>query len=232
MPMNRIQRVAATIAAAGAIAAASTGITYAATSNATVYGCANVHGALRLLSSSGKCPAGYHKVAISLHPAPGKRGAAGAKGAAGAAGATGVRGTSAIALLNRTTTATQSVVTRKLPNVGLIAYSVCNADNAEIVLFDDNGIGDYDVQGRSLIALGGSGKALLTANSQTQPLPAGPSTVFYRQAAGGGSAIYIKAGQLADHLLLTRNGTSVSLDLFLLSAADHCLANLQATPSD
>ena len=49
--------------------AATTGITYATTAGSTatgvVYACANSKGTLRLLTASGTCAKGFHKVAIN-----------------------------------------------------------------------------------------------------------------------------------------------------------------------
>jgi hypothetical protein len=187
--MNTIGwRYAGAVAATAiAVAAATSGITYAATraTPQVVYGCINSHSVLKLLAN-GHCANGYAKVGINRS---GVRGPRGLKGPTGAAGP-GVRTAYVTSM-----TDTGKNTTISIASIHLNVYLVCNVgafSQSSVYLIDNGGASAYRVTGWADVTLGG-GFADVTPAGNDDSLSGGLTALDFTQPGDEPSAVEFRA---------------------------------------
>jgi hypothetical protein len=236
MNVRRIRHIALTVAGAGAIAATSTGITYAATaSSPTVYACASSHGTLRLLAK-GKCASGYKKVSINKQGPRGATGKTGKTGATGKTGKTGPQGPGGISFVTATTAdTTVSNQVGPVGATGLQIDAVCNAGasgSTEIDIFDTDGTADYRVGGTVGFS-GGSTAYPVYNGGQQGSFSTGVQPLSFTQTAdkGANAELINTGGDLTANLLVTRSGHTFTVTVHSSQSSARCETDVQVTPA-
>jgi hypothetical protein len=233
MQSQRIRRAILGVLGALVVAAAASGITYAATATTpqVLHACSNAHGMLRLLQN-GHCPHGFSKVSLNKQ---------GPRGLTGARGATGPAGPRPFTVRAASDNATSSFQDHPIDGLGLTVHPVCNVaagSSSGLYLHDTTGSVGYTVNGSYNLTANGA-HALLVYNGGSHPnlAPDLGLVEFDQPAQVGANAEFVvqydagAGGQLAADVVVTRSGKKVLIHLFLSQSSTHCVAQAEVTPA-
>jgi hypothetical protein len=228
MTSSRLRSVTALAGAVIIVAAASSGITYAATTPpSVVHACINAHGVLRLLAN-GSCTKGYSKVGIKRSGVPGPRGLRGPVGDRGPLHS-GAQFASA-ATTDPDDVQTQSVL---VPQLQLEVETLCSGvgtvfGTARVVLHDLGSGSGYSVSGSAFVRRTRHYPAITSAASGQTTLPAGLSHISLTEPAdlpeqtvelaivyGDGPSFGELTTQMTAQLIVRRGKTTASLQIYL-----------------
>lgn len=227
----RIVPVLTVLAGGALIAAAATGITYAATRDGdSVHACANSKGTLRLLNAHGHCPKHYSKVTLNEQ---------GPRGKTGKTGKTGPPGPGAIRLAVSSTSGLSKQESTQIAGSTLTVEVLCSpADDAQVYINADGAGAPWTFEGN---ASGTAGSAtLLYENPNGSPAPTQQIAQTAEIVAGeqGGDAHSVEFTTDADTLeasVLVAQGDhmfTVQLGAYVAEDDSSCWAHALVTPAD